>query len=153
MDTNTRKAALAKHLDMDTSDFAAVDAAIERAPHWGEPYLYAEGGTFLVVSDAEADTMAMESAKEALWAFTASFLSRFVPALQDDRAAKAWEKVACKLCDDANPLAEALLGDRLDEALSEAVREDGRAHFLNTYDNTEHEVRVDGALFYVYRVN
>lgn len=109
--------------------------------------------SYRVLTDEEADEAAMAAATDSLWAFNVSFLSRYVPALRDTRAAKAWTKVQGELCEDSGPLVEALLGDRLDEAMRDAVSEDGRGHFLASYDGEEHESKVDGVWFYIYRTN
>lgn len=108
---------------------------------------------YLVLTDAEADERAAECVKETLWAFNPSFLADYIPALHNAKAAAAWTKMVGEICEDATPLVEAMLGDRLDEMVEDAIAADGRAHFLNTYDGEEHEVTVNGVRWYVYRTN
>lgn len=35
----------------------------------------------------------------------------------------------------------------------DAVNWDGRGHFLNYYDGSENEEKVDGEIYYIYRLN
>lgn len=144
-----RKLALARHLDI-----AAEDIDTEISPsRYSDTEFDVGRQSYLVCTDAEADDLAVANVSESLWAFRVNFLSRYIPALRDRRAAKAWEKLAGELCDDAGPLVEAMLGDRLSEAVQDAVREDGRGHFLAGYDCEEREETVDGVMFYIYRTN
>lgn len=108
---------------------------------------------YLVLTDEEASERADAAVRDSLWAFNVSFLSDYVPALRDAAAAKAWQEMQGKLCENAGPLAEALLGDKLDDAVAGAVTADGRGHFLSGYDGAENSVTVDGATFYIYRTN
>lgn len=144
-----RKLALAIHLGIAADDMDA-DLDVSR---YDDTVLEYGREEYRVLTDDEADEAAAAAASESLWAFNVSFLSRYVPALRESRAAKAWEKVAGELCEDAAPLVEALLGDRLAEAMRDAISEDGRGHFLSSYDGEENEQRVDGVTFYIYRTN
>lgn len=144
-----RKLALAIHLGIAADDMDA-DIDVSRYDDTALEYGREE---YRVLTDEEADEAAAAAASESLWAFNVSFLSRYVPALRDARAAKAWSKVTAELCEDSAPLVEALLGERLDEALRDAVSEDGRGHFLAPYDFEENEQRVEGVTFYIYRTN
>lgn len=144
-----RKMALAIHLQIAADD---IDTDID-VSRYDDTELEYGRQSYRVLTDDEADEAALAAATDSLWAFNVSFLSRYVPALRDARAAKAWSKVAAELCEDAAPLVEALLGDRLDEAMRDAISEDGRGHFLSGYDGEESEQRVDGVTFYIYRTN
>lgn len=144
-DAEPRAAALAKHLDEEvTTDNKLVY----------DQFSFTVGTRdYLVLTDEEADERAAESIKETLWAFNPSFLADYIPALHNAKAAAAWTKMVGEICEDATPLVEAMLGDRLDELTEDAIAADGRAHFLNTYDGEEHEVTVNGVRWYVYRTN
>ena len=37
--------------------------------------------------------------------------------------------------------------------IDEAIRQDGRGHFMNTYDGCENEETVNGTTYYIYRIN
>lgn len=144
-----RKLALAIHLGIAADD---MDADID-VSRYDDTELEYGRQSYRVLTDEEADEAAIAAATDSLWAFNVSFLSRYVPALRDARAAKAWTKVQGELCEDAGPLVEAMLGDRLDEAMSDAISEDGRGHYLSGYDGEESEQRVEGVPFYIYRTN
>ena len=147
---NARMLALASHLGIDADD---IENEISEEQHTDNAF-DAEGKTFLELTDAEADEAARDAVRDSLWACNASFLTSYIPALRTDRASKAWQKMVGELCEDAGPLVEALLGDRLEECLDDAVGLDGRGHFLAGYDGEESEVVGDNAgTFYVYRTN
>lgn len=143
--------ALALHLDdEDVRDVAKVSS-------WDKCEIEVHGRSYAVLTDEEADKRAREGVRGLLWACNVSFLRRFIPALENSRAAKAWEKMAGELCEDANPLVEALLGDKVGAAVDTVIREDGRGPTLGAYDGDEEEVRLGspGAwqYFYIYRQN
>ena len=139
---DARLVALKRHLDCDYADLS--DDGENRYTGPGR-------ADYLVLTDEEADERTLESLRETAWAFNTAFLARFIPALRNARAAKAWERMAGDLCEDANDLVLALLGDRADEALGDAMSEDGRGHTLASYDGQQNEEEVGGVMFYVYR--
>ena len=108
--------------------------------HYGLPVVLIPGeGEYAVAeNEAAAQAAANESARDSLWAFNSSFIARFLE-LNTDQA-KAIEEMQRKLCEDAQPIIELLIGDRRHEFLTEAVDADGRGHFLSPYDSEE----VDG---------
>ena len=40
-----------------------------------------------------------------------------------------------------------------DHFVDDAVLSDGRGHFLSSYDGYEHEVKINGNYYYIYRTN
>lgn len=138
-----RLLALAKHLGEEAADL--FDEGNN---------LYSYGRQeYLVLTDEEADEIALERASETLWAFNTSHLQKYIAALRIGRAAVAFDKMRETLCEDANDLVDALLGDRRDECLKDAISADGRAHYLNTYDGDEAEVTVNGSYYYIFRMD
>ncbi len=145
-----RKLALASFLGIAAD---AVEDEIEEVRYTDNAFA-AERKEFLVLTDEEADTAAQEAVSEGIWALNTSFLSRYVPELSKRSVEAAWEKMVGELCEDAAPLARRLLGRWLNEALREAVNEDGRGYFLASYDAEEAEVVIDNAgTFYIYRTS
>lgn len=143
-----RIAALAKHLglDNDGADDLEVAGYDDTSIKYGRE-------EYLVLTDEEADDRATTTFRETLWACTPRFLASYVPALRSARVERAWADVMGELSDDANPLVEALLGDRLEEAVKDGLSLDGRGHFLAHYDGAEYDATVDGTTFYIYRTN
>ena len=41
----------------------------------------------------------------------------------------------------------------MDEFVDDAICQDGRGHFISHYDGKENEYKVNGKMFYVYRLN
>lgn len=143
-----RVKALAAFLSLDADEAEAISAS-----RYDDTELEYGRESYRVLTDEEATAAAIAAASDSLWAFNVTFLERYVPALRDTRAADAWRTVVDKLSESAGPLGEALLGDRVDDALRDAVAEDGRGHFLASYDGEENEVRAGGITFYIYRTN
>lgn len=108
---------------------------------------------YLVCTDTQATAEATDDMADSLWAFRSEFLSYYVPALRNDRARAAFDRMRGTLCEDATELVRALVGDQLDELMCDAIAADGRGHFLASYDGAEREVNHDGQTFYVYRRN
>lgn len=105
--------------------------------------------TWIVATDSEADDLANERTRETLWAFNSSFLSGYISALRSASAVKAFDRMREELCEGANDLVSAMLGDNLDRCVSDAISADGRGHCLAGYDGFEREC----SGFYLYRVN
>jgi len=142
-DSDRKRAALADFLGEDQEDIFTVtyDAS-----------LFEVGSReYLVLTDEEADKRATTDAGESLWAFSASFWGRYTSLPQSTIAAVA--KIQGTLCEDFGPVLAAILGNRLDEMLADAVAEDGRGHFLASYDGEENEVGTGDNTLYIYRVN
>jgi len=106
--------------------------------HHGLPVVKVDGVEYAVAeTDEEADRAAKEAAKESLWAFRTGFLARYVGLNESQE--KAIRAMQDKLCEDAQPIIEKLLGDQLDECLEDAIATDGRGHALSPYDGDEHD--------------
>lgn len=108
---------------------------------------------YSVCTDDQATAEATADVTNSLWAFRVEFLLNYVPALRPASARKAFAAMQEALCEDANELVRALVGDQLDELVRDAIDADGRGHFLAIYDGNEREVTHDGQTFYVYRRN
>lgn len=102
---------------------------------------------YIVCTDEEADELAYEYIADSVWAFNPSFL--FAHTGVDSGTLKKMQE---SLCEDANEAITAMIKD-FDYFVEEAVRMDGRGHFLAGYDHEEHEVKVGDKTFYIYRVN
>ncbi len=126
-DEEARKVALAQHLDCSLDD-------VEELTYGSGTMFEAESEDWLILTDEEADTMAHERIKEDLWAFRAEFLLAYMP---DGMTVEAIQAIQEQLCEDASPSFLSMVGDRLDELVSDAICSDGRGHFLSSYDGNE----------------
>lgn len=138
--TEQRIAALAKHLGCDIEDISPCG--------YDDCTFEACGGEYLVLTDDEADERATQEIKESLWAFRAKFIASHSTNGWSDECIKSLEKMQGELCEDANPIIEALIKD-LDHFISDAISADGRGHFISRYDGKENE---EGD-FFIYRTN
>ncbi len=100
-------------------------------------YLVDGNDRFFVADDEEAYRLAEDYIKDTLWAFNAEFIAAHTGKDLSDKAIKAIGKMQEALCEDANPLVEAMISD-LDEFIEDAIEADGRGHFVNTYDGEEY---------------
>ena len=140
--------ALAAHLELDADDAADITEDDD------DRHEYSFGRqSYLVLTDEEADDAARESLRETLWAFQSSFLRQYIPALRNGAAAQAFDKMRESLCEDANDLVAAMLGEREAECIDDAIACDGRGHTLAGYDGEEYDAEIDGERFYIYRTN
>ena len=113
-------------------------------------------GAYLVLTDKEADEKCKDYIKDTLWAFNTSYILQHMKGYQnttdyEDRCiTKALSKLQEDLCETANPIIERLI-DNLDEFVEDAINDDGRGHFLASYDGDEREVEVDGTKYFIYK--
>ena len=133
---------LAKHLGVDLDD---AQSEIDSEDH-------------LVLTDEEADELVREEIEEMVWAFTPSFLSAHTGVDEE-----VFEALADR-CEDNNDSFKRMIKD-FDAFVEDAVRGDGRGHFLAGYDHEEHYCdwqtveRKDGKYetvtteYYIYRRN
>ena len=128
--------ALARHLEIGEGEIKATNYGSFRADRDSD---------YLVYTDEEADNAAREVILDQVWAFQAEFLEAHgVPAEVSE--------ALLPLCEGANPVLLKLLRD-VEHFVEDAIASDGRGHFLSMYDGQEHEVRVDGETFFIYREN
>ena len=101
---------------------------------------------FFVYTDEEADEAVRENIEEMVWAFTPSFL-RAHTGVTIEAIAKIQE-----MSEDANEPLTAMIKD-FDYFVEDAVKCDGRGHFLAQYDHEENEITFNGITYYIYRRN
>ena len=88
--------------------------------------------------------IAIERIKEELWAFRAAYLADF---LEEKKVFPTWSQkewqvfmnsltqMQEKMCEDATPMIEALLGPHLESFIETAIEDDGLGHFVSSYDS------------------
>lgn len=100
---------------------------------------------YLVLDDDEADQEAFEYMRQNLWAFTPEFVAAYTPEGVDAEIIQVLQERA----EDANEAIARLVGKNLDDMFEDAMRYDGRGHFISHYDGNENE---EGD-FFIYRIN
>lgn len=111
------------------------------------------GEEYMVLTDEEADEEVKKYIRESLWAFDADFILNHTvvfecTSYEEDRAiVSALKEMQNKLCETANEIVYALIGD-FDQLVEDAVMEDGRGHFISDYDGEENEQNG----YYIYRM-
>jgi len=128
------------------ADFLGVN--VEDVRKTGAVLFEAEGKEYFVLTDDEANTYAKVNIRDSLWAFRAEFIARYTKVTLDDRAIAALKNVQEILCEDANELIYALI-ENFDVFVEDAIRADGRGHFISQHDGEEHEQ----GKYYIYRVS
>lgn len=98
--------------------------------------------SYLVLTEEEANQQAREDIECSLWEFNAEFIVDYMPIKNSDRVVRSIRKMQEELSEDANDLMEALVKDKLDELVQDAINADGRGHFMNTYDGEENEITI-----------
>lgn len=110
------------------------------------------GEEYLVLTDEEADAKCAEYIKESVWAFNSDFL-----AAHSSLDADIIRMIQEAKCEDANEPLRRTIED-MDYLIEDAIRADGRGHFIAPYDFEENEkqvVDVNGksVTLYIYRTN
>jgi len=106
---------------------------------------------YIVLTDEEADEKARENIKNSLWAFNANFLAE-----QTDLPEEVFTAIIDNgKCESNNSVIEAIIDKStdIDVFCDEAMRADGRGHFMSNYDGNENEETVGDTTFYIYRMN
>lgn len=132
--TIERGQALAEYLSIDFDDVSISRDDNEYS---------ADGAEYLVLTDSEADERAKEYIKDSIWAFNASFLSGFTGQPEEVFTALSG------LCEGANDAILGMIGNRFDELADDAIRLDGRGHFIAGYDGEENQ----SGDYFIYRTN
>jgi len=106
---------------------------------------------YLLLTDEEAQKAAREEITRSLWAFSPNFLSEATGLPQ-----KVFEAIQANgLCEDNNEAMWALVKSTcgLSHLVDEAIRWDGRGHFLAYYDHDEQVILGDSSneSVYLYR--
>ena len=142
-----RRSALAQHLGCDVEDVTDD----------GESRYFAEGQEFSVRTDDEATDAAKADIERSLWAFNLDVILQYTPLAEqagNAKMCKALAEVNSTLCEDANPLWAALVGNRLRQLQDHTIAADGRGHCLSSYDGKEYEVQLPtGERYYITRDN
>jgi len=115
-------------------------------PDYEEAQDYIDSEDYLVLTDEEADEAVREEIEEMVWAFNPSFLQAHT-GVDADVIAKIQE-----MCESANDPLKAMIKD-FDHFVDDAVKCDGRGHFLAGDDHEENEITFNGITYYIYRRN
>lgn len=104
---------------------------------------------YLVLTDTEADNYAENYIKDTLWAFNAEFIideCTLNPECTD--SIRVMQERCCESC---NSLIRAIIEGScgIDAFVEDAIRADGRGHYIAQYDG--HENETDN--YYIYRIN
>ena len=107
------------------------------------------GADYMVLTDEEADEKAYEEIEEMLWAFNPDFLAKMtgLDVAVFDTLSKLYEDSQEAI----KAIVEATCG--MDDLVHEAIRWDGRGHFLSNYDGREIELEVEWEYYYCYRID
>lgn len=95
-----------------------------------------DGAEYAVGTKAQAEKAAKAYILDSLWAFRAEFIARICKL--STKEAEAIKKMQAEMSEDANPLVQRIIGEKnLGRFVKEAIRADGLAHFLASYDGKE----------------
>ena len=118
----------------------------DNRPDYDEAECDFDSGDYIVYTDEEADQAVRDDIEEMVWAFNASFLQGHTGV-----DAKAITKIQ-EMDESANEPIKAMIKD-FDHFVNDAVKCDGRGHFLASYDHEENEITFNGITYYIYRRN
>lgn len=110
-------------------------------------------GDVEIMTEAEATERVTNYITDTLWAFNLDFISNYMP---DGVSAEILQPLLnADLCESLNPLFVALIGDRIESLVADAITSDGLGHFLSTYDGCDYEIgrQSDGEYLIAIRNN
>jgi hypothetical protein len=142
---------LTKEYDERVIAFAHYDAGSFGFADYDEAQNNIDSEDYLVYTDEEADEAVREHIEEMVWAFNASFLQAHTGVDAD-----AIKKIQ-EMSEGANEPLKAMIKD-FDHFVEDAVKCDGRGHFLASYDHEENEITFNvmchsSTTYYIYRRN
>ena len=123
--------------------------SVENLRNNGDNYFQVvDGMEYLVLTDGEADQMSQEYIEESLWAFDAGFILETCGLDSSSNIIRSLRKMQEDSCEGCNDFIRALVDGTcgIDEFVNQAILEDGRWHFLSSYDGEEGEQ--DGYFIY-----
>lgn len=139
-DIDNKMKALAKFLNIDSKQIGTVGLS-------ENTFETNDGEEFLILSDEEADSRAKDAILETVWAFRPEFLAAH---LKEGVNQEVIELIQSNVkCEDNNKAILSLIDD-VDHFVDDAIRADGRGHFLSSYDGEEIELAHN---FFAYRIN
>lgn len=133
--------ALCEFLDCEPEDLSR-----ERHDHYGLALFSMGSKEYAIGTDDEADEAAAKHIEGSAWAFNAYFLASFTD-LPEEVFAAMQDK-----CEGANDAFVKLIertSGGMKAFVAEAISEDGRGHFMSSWDGEENEA----GEFYIYRTN
>jgi hypothetical protein len=108
------------------------------------------GREWLILSEKSREIRARNYIRNTAWAFNTQFIASHARCDLDNAAQAALGEAQRALCESANALVHGLVRS-FREFADEAISADGYAHFLNTYDEREHEFKIGDNWFFAYR--
>ena len=113
------------------------------------------GEEYLVLTEEEAEEKAREEILGSLCYFRSGFIlehSIFWDSIPYGAETKEYEEIIKSIQEKENSeLIKVIIKD-IDYFIEEAIRWDGRGHFINTYDGEEGEIYYNDELYYIYRI-
>ncbi len=119
-----------------------IDAVFERTKVDFE----VDGADYLVLTDEEADRATKANILDSVWAFRPEFLEAHTIQGVDAETIKLIQDN--DKCESNNAVILRLIED-VDHFVDDAIKADGRGHFLSSYDGEEAEA----GPYFIYRVN
>lgn len=110
---------------------------------------------YLVFNDKQATKYCKECILETLWAFNTDFIASFLDLnnWEYNSFIKNFKKLQSEICEDCNIIVKKLLGNKLNEFIKEAIKIDGRGHFVSSYDGIENKFYYNRTYYYIYKIN
>lgn len=145
LDEQSKIEAIARHFEVKVEDIETTTY-----DHYGLTVYKVDGEEYAVGTDEEADAAVADYIKDSAWSFNADFL-----ASQTDLPEEVYRAMQDK-CEDSNDAVSKLIEKTCgwDDFVAEAIRYDGRGHFLSGYDGEEIEVADETdhkVAFYAYK--
>lgn len=145
LDEQAKLEAIACHFEV-----SVEDVAVAGYDHYDLTVYNVDGSEYAIGTDDEADFAVANYIKESAWTFNADFLAQ-----QTDLPEEIYRAMQDK-CEGSNDAVSKLIEKTCgwDRFIFEAVKADGRGHFLSGYDGKEIEISAEDSgkvAFYAYK--
>jgi hypothetical protein len=138
-----KKNALFEYLKTESSSVDQEDITESK----DDPSVFNYGNReYLILTDEEAKTKAQGYIRDSLWAFNPTFLQHFLAVPIPEKYMKKMQE---DMSEGANEIVYGLVKDKFESLVVEAIKSDGRGHFIAQYDGKE----VPAGNLFIYRIN
>lgn len=111
---------------------------------------------YLILTDRQAEKKCKEHILDSLWAFNTEFIADYIDfenKWEYNDFIKYFKNIQSEMCENANSIVKLLLGKNINKFIKDAIKIDGRGHFLSHYDGIENKYLIGNIRYYIYRIN
>lgn len=130
----------------ENDNYTVNDIKLRDWGHYGLKVYHIGDREFAFGNDEQCQNAVKDNIEQSIWAFETWFIEKHT-----DLSGKEIDHLK-DLYEDGNNMLLEFIKD-INDFVKEAVRYDGRGHFLGDYDGNEYEYEINGEYYYLYRLH